>query len=164
MYNRPKTGGFIITLTHDGLYSSQRTSDQLKLSKSAREGGSDKFAFFETTGSIRNNFKTVYDLHMRVEALSKALVFYDLVDVFQILDGPTVTQLSVHLEDLLACQSVLESCDLDLLVDPANQLLIDAKTSATNLHAQATSRLQATDVRTTDLITSFKGLDESTIR
>ena len=40
------------------------TSDQLKLSKSAREGGSDKFSFFETTGSLRSDFKAVYDLHL----------------------------------------------------------------------------------------------------
>ena len=101
---------------------------------------------------------------MRVEALSKALVFYDLVEVFQILDKPTVTQLSVHLEDLLASQSTLESCDQDLLVSPTDQTLLEAKTSATSLHAQATSRLQATSIRTTNLLTSFKDLDKTTIR
>ena len=33
-------------------------SEQLKLSKSAREGGSDKFSFFETTGSIGAEIKS----------------------------------------------------------------------------------------------------------
>ena len=38
--------------------------------------------FFETSGSIGNDFKAVYDLHMRVEALTKTLVSFDTADVF----------------------------------------------------------------------------------
>ena len=59
------------------------TSDQLKLSKSAREGGSDRFSFFETSSSLGSDFKSVYDLHMRIEALSKALILYDMTDVLR---------------------------------------------------------------------------------
>ena len=99
-----------------------------------------------------------------MENLSKALVFYDLVDVFQILDESTVTQLSVHLEDFLASQSTLELCNQDLLLSPTNQALLDTKTTATSLHTQATSQLQAITIKTTDLLTSFKDLDETTIR
>ena len=48
------------------LRSKLSTSDQLKLSKSAREGGSNKFSFFETSGSLGSDLKLVYDLHMRI--------------------------------------------------------------------------------------------------
>ena len=47
-------------------------SDKLKLAKSAREGGPDKFTFFESDGQVGGDFRAVYDLHMRLEALSKA--------------------------------------------------------------------------------------------
>ena len=67
------------------LRSKLSTSDQLKLSKSAREGGSDKFAFFETSGSLGSDFKVVYDLHMRIKALSKSLMLFDMTDASQIL-------------------------------------------------------------------------------
>ena len=60
------------------LRSKLSTSDQLKLSKSTREGGSDKFSFFETTGSLGSNFKSIYDMHTRIEVLSKSLVLYDI--------------------------------------------------------------------------------------
>ena len=33
------------------------TSDKLKLAKSAREGGRDKFTFFETDGKSGSNFR-----------------------------------------------------------------------------------------------------------
>ena len=37
------------------------TSDRLKLSKSAREGGSENFTFFVTDGTASNDLKSVYD-------------------------------------------------------------------------------------------------------
>ena len=66
------------------------TSDQLKLSKSARGGGSNKFAFLETTGLLGSDFKAVYDLHIQIKPLSKALVLYDMTDALQILPESTV--------------------------------------------------------------------------
>ena len=100
------------------------TSDQLKLSKSAREGGSDKFSFFETNGLIGSDFKAVYDLHMRIEALSKALVFFNMIDVFQILPESTVNSLEEKLTDLHVCQGALERCELALLASPTDTALL----------------------------------------
>ena len=115
------------------------TSNQLKLSKSVREGVSDKLAFSETTGLIGNGFKTVYDQHMRVEALSKALLFYDLIDILQIIHASTVNELTVHLDDLNACQKSVDMCDSDILSDLRNLAFKNAKTAATTLYSQATS-------------------------
>ena len=65
---------------------------------------------------------------MRVEALSKALVLYNLINVFQILDEATVTQLTEQLEDLYACESTLAQCEFALQSDPRNSELL-AETS-----------------------------------
>ena len=46
------------------------TSDKLKLSRTAREGGMDKLCFFETDGMTVGDVQTIYDLNMRIEALS----------------------------------------------------------------------------------------------
>ena len=101
---------------------------------------------------------------MQVEALSKALVFYDLIDVFQILDEPTVTQLTEQLEDLYACESTLAQCEFALQSDPRNSELLADKSLASNSFQQATTKLQATSINTTDLIKFFRDLDEVTIR
>ena len=81
------------------------TSDQLKLSKQGREGGSDEFSFFETSGLIGGNFKVVHDLHMRIAILSKALVLFDMTNVFQILPSSTVSVFESKLEAVHACQA-----------------------------------------------------------
>jgi len=60
------------------------TSDKLKLAKSAREGEENRFTFFETDGKLGSDFRAVYDLHMRLDALGKAIAFFDMDDVFNI--------------------------------------------------------------------------------
>ena len=61
------------------------TSERLKLSKSAREGGVDRFFFFKYNGKMVNEFRTVYNLHMQIEALVKALKLFDMRDVFTMI-------------------------------------------------------------------------------
>ena len=54
------------------------TSDKLKLERAARSGGDNNFAFFQSTGLLVNSFETVYSLHVRLDALSKALDRYNM--------------------------------------------------------------------------------------
>ena len=54
------------------------TSDKLKLERASRSGGDNKFAFFQSTGLLVNSFETVYSLHVRLDALSKALDRYNM--------------------------------------------------------------------------------------
>jgi len=61
------------------------TSDKLELSKTAQEGGGKTFAFFETNGKIDGDFEIAYNLHMRLESLNKASLFYDMKYVFNII-------------------------------------------------------------------------------
>ena len=80
------------------------TSEQLKLSKSTQEEGSDKLSFFETDGKIGSDFKVFYDLHSQIESISNSLVFFDMNNVFKIVPTGTVDTLQAKLEVLFSCQ------------------------------------------------------------
>ena len=146
------------------LRSKLSTSDQLKLSKSAREGGSDKFSFFETTGSLGSDFKAVYDLHMRIEALSKALVLYDMTDVFKILPESTVKYLESKLQAMYACQADESRIEQALILSTLGVVLLADLASSKIALASSIQDLNATTIVTTNLIKFFKDLDELTIR
>ena len=96
------------------------TSDRLKLAKAAREGGMDKFTFFESDGQTGGDFRAVYDLHMRLEALSKAITFYDMGDVFQILPSNTITLLESKLDVYFTAQTNINNTSDILVTDPTN--------------------------------------------
>ena len=106
------------------LRSKLSTSDQLKLSKSAREGRSDKFSFVETTGLLGSDFESVYDLYMRIDALSKALILYDMTDVFHILLESTVLDLELKLRVIHACKTGESRIELAFISVPIDQSLL----------------------------------------
>jgi len=58
-------------------------SDKFKLAKAAREGGNEKFTFFETDGKAGGDFRAVYDLHIRLDDLSTEMIYYDIDDIFK---------------------------------------------------------------------------------
>ena len=90
-------------------------SDMVKLSKLAREGGSANFMFFASNGKLVNDFQAVYDLHIWIEAISKALTHYDMKDLFHIILAETAKDLSVKLEMLFDCQSTKECARANLV-------------------------------------------------
>ena len=83
--------------------------------KQAREGGSDKFSFFVTTGSIGSGFIAVYDLHMRIKVLSKALVLFKMTDAFQIFPEATVYVLERKLQAVHPCKENSDRLELALI-------------------------------------------------
>ena len=85
------------------------TSDKLKLANASREGGEDKFTFFESDGKVGGDFRAVYDLHMRLEALSKAVLFYDMDDVSNIIPCETVKLLESKLSVVFSAQKIVGS-------------------------------------------------------
>ena len=105
------------------------TSDRLKLSKSAREGGGDKFTFFVTDGTASNDFKSVYDLQMQVDALITSLTLYDMVDVFQVLTVDKVQELELCTVALNTANTNLAEVDADdpTEVSAATRLVMDAE-------------------------------------
>ena len=105
------------------------TSDRLKLSKSAREEGGDKFTFFVTDGTASNDFKSVYDLQMQVDALITSLTLYDMVDVFQVLTVDKVQELEVCTVALNTANTSLAEADEDdaTVVSTATRLVLEAE-------------------------------------
>ena len=69
------------------------------------------------------DFRAVYDLHMRLEALSKAILFYDMDNVFHILSSETVEQLEAKLTVLFATQASIGVATDLLATDPGNSVL-----------------------------------------
>ena len=101
-----------------------KTADLFRLELSAREGGKEKFSFFEANGHLGSDFRAVYDLQMRIEALLKALLFYDMYDVFQVIPAQTLDQLQIQLKTIFECQEALALCVTCLQNNPANATLI----------------------------------------
>lgn len=96
------------------------TSDRLKLAKSAREGGTEKFTFFESDGKVGGNICTVYDLHMPLKGLPKAIIFYDIDDVFKMFPSETVWELEGKLDLIFDAQSLITSSRDAFVADPNN--------------------------------------------
>ena len=140
------------------------TSDRLKLAKAAKEGGTDKFTFFASDGKLVNDFQTVYDLHMRIEALNKALTSYDMLDVFQVIPEDTILKLSSALDHLFECQAEEEQAATALAVDPTDATLALTSSTRQKATARAETQLAAIKINSINLITSFQDVNESTIR
>ena len=103
--------------------ASLSTSDKLKLAKVARDGGENTFIFFETDGKWGSDFRAVYDLHMCVDALGKAITFYDKDDDFNIIPCETVTILEMKLEDLFDAQALAGTAEDALATNPTYSTL-----------------------------------------
>ena len=83
-----------------------------------------------------------------------------MTDVFQILPEATIKDLELKLRAVHACQGEEDDVQLDLIDDPTDTGLI-----ADLARIQASTQiLQGTTVNTTNLIKSFKDLDETTIK
>ena len=96
------------------------TSDELKLVKTSKEGGTCKFTFFDPDGQTRGYFRVVHDLFMRIEFLSKATSFHDMCNVFKMIHREMTTLLESKLDDFFNSQSILnDTCDV-LTMDPSN--------------------------------------------
>jgi hypothetical protein len=140
------------------------TSNLLKLSQSGREGGTDKFAFFEADGKVGSDFKAVYDLHMRIEALSKALMFFDMKDVFEIIPEHTIDLLEVKLQNMFRNQADLQEAEDRMLLNATDADLQTDQRLATQAVASSIQALNAVEITTIDLFSDFKLVDETTIR
>ena len=81
------------------------------------------FTFFETDGKSGSDSPAVYDLHMRLDALGKAITFYDMDDIFNIIPCETVTILEMKLEDLLDAQSLAETAEDALATNSTDSTL-----------------------------------------
>ena len=69
------------------------------------------------------DFRAVYNLHMRLEALLKAIPLYDMDDVFHILSSETVQRLEDKLTVLFATQALIGVATDLLAADSGNSVL-----------------------------------------
>lgn len=76
--------------------------------------------FFQADGSTRSEFRTVYNLHMRIDALSTALKYFDMADVFQIVPSETIVLLEKHLMTLFDLQNDLVAKEEKLATNSAD--------------------------------------------
>ena len=141
-----------------------KTADLLRLASSAREGGKEKFIFFKANGQLGSDFKAVYDLQMRIYALSKTLSFYDMHAVFQVTPAQALDQLQTQLSIVFECQEALALCDTYLQTDPSSATLIQDKDAATILSSKAVVDLNSIEIFTLELLKYFKIIDVAKIR
>ena len=90
----------------------------LKLSKAARERNADKFTFCESDGKTGGDSRAVCALHVRLEALSQARTFHDMVNRFQMLPSDTSVLIESRLEKCSNAQSLLDDSGDALATDP----------------------------------------------
>ena len=124
----------------------------------------DKFSFFEADGKIGSDFKAVYDLHMRIEALSKTLTFYDMKDVFQILPEDIIEALEYQFQLMFTCQADLDEVEDRLRTYGTNANLLTDQRLAQLVVQSSIDAVDGIDIHPFDLLDNFKGIDESIIR
>ena len=101
---------------------------------------------------------------MRIEALLKALSFYNMHDVFQIIPAQTLDQVQNQLKTVFECQEVLALCATCLQNDPSNATLIQNESAAAILSSKAVEDLNSIDIFTSNLLKDFRTIDVATIR
>ena len=101
---------------------------------------------------------------MIIAALSKAPVLFDMTDMFQILSLATVSILESKLETIHDCQATSDHLEQELITNPHDTALLAEQATASASLTVCTQYLQNTSIITTNLIKSFKDVDEATIR
>ena len=105
----------------------------------------------------------VYDLHMRLETLSKALTFYDMGDIFKILTSNTVALLESKLDVYFNTQTAMNSAHDLLATNPTNTTFKTSLMEAVVEHEVALLELEAVSLEPTDLLTNYKGIGEDEV-
>ena len=140
------------------------TLDKLKLARAAREGGEEKFTLFETDGKVGGDFRAVYNLHMRLEDLSKAIMYYDMDDIFNVLPSETVQLLERKLDVLFAIQASVTTATTILTTDPTNSTFTTYLANTEAREAEALLDLETVNLDPTNLLKIFKGITEEEVR
>ena len=152
-----------VSVTKEGLVALS-TSDRLKLTRVAREGGEDKFIFFESNGKVGRDFWAVRDIYMRLDALPKHIKYYNMHEMFNVLSRKTVLELEENLDVLFVAQAAVTLNSEALNFDPDNIDLAVALTSAQASEAIALLDLDAVDLVTTNLLANHKIISKEEVK
>jgi len=126
--------------------------------------GEEKFAFFKTDGNVGGDFRAVYDLHMRLEALSKAIMFYDMDEVFNVLLSNAVKFLESKLDALFVTQASMTTATTVLAPDLTNTAFITDLVNAEAIIATVLVDLELVSLDPTYLLKNFKGITNEEVR
>ena len=143
--------------------SSLSTSDIIKLAKLAREWGTEKITFFDSNGQVGGNFRAVYNLRMRLEALSKSIMYHNMDNLFKILPTATVNVLEQKIKILSNTQTLINYSSDIFATDLVN---LDFKEDVKNVvEARETevTNLDNVSADPADLLKNYKGVKETEV-
>ena len=101
---------------------------------------------------------------MRLEALSKAIMFYDMDDVFNILPSETVKLLESKLDVLFTSQALINEASDFLATDPGNQVFRNDLLTAVAAGDTAITELESVSLEPTNLLKNYKGITEEEVQ
>ena len=101
---------------------------------------------------------------MRLEALAKSIMFYDMSDVFHVLPGKTILLLESKLELLFDAQNVINRTSDTLAADPSNTTSRKAVADAITAKSTVVAELEGVPLAPTDLLKQFKGIEVDEVR
>ena len=101
---------------------------------------------------------------MRIEALNKDLLFYNMNDVFNVIPEVTIQRLKIRLDILFRRQTDLQKVNEDLSQDSLNNRFITSAAVAARAFNETEWLLEAIKIRSVNLLKSFQYLSESSIR
>jgi len=128
------------------------------------KGGEEEFSLFQDNGQLGLDFKAVYNFHMRIEALYKALKFYEMTDVFNIILTKTITILEAKLHNIFVRNDILDQYINKLEDNPDNLVLLSNKTAAKVLFKKAIEDIDAIEINPISFIKHIKEVDITSIR
>ena len=95
--------------------------------------------------------------------LNKALLFYDMKDVVEIILGSKIQHLKHRLDILFEHQTDNKKSREELSDNPLNNEFITSATTVTKAINNSEWILDAIDIKPVDLINSFRDLDEALV-
>ena len=101
---------------------------------------------------------------MRLGALAKSIMFYDISDVFHVLPGKTIIILESKLELLFDAQNVINQSNDTLAADPSNTTSRKALADAITAKSIVVVELEGVPLAPTDLLKQFKGIEVHEVR
>ena len=101
---------------------------------------------------------------MRLEALSKAIMFYGMDDVFNILPSETVKLLESKLDVLFTSQELINVASDFLATNPGNQVFRNDLSTAVAAGDTAIAELESVSLEPTNLLKNYKGISEEEVR
>ena len=114
-------------------------------------------------GNIGNDCKALYNIYMHTKTLSKALMFFGMDEIFQIIPSSNTKQLEENISDLFVCQNAHNSSLGELIVKPIDVNILTSNSNATKYFSFAKQDLESIPIDTQDIIEKSKTIDESTI-